>query len=170
MKKFFIFALLFLCCSYYSYCQHKLKVIPKIRLEYFFLGNERISPDGLANTISSYPNSLGNHVITFYGQDNVIIDLGDFRSDMGIEFQYRSFSIHFDNTTYFKNLFRKGIRFDPTQINFTVKIQYQIKNTGFKFYYAHSCYHPIKSYRDSNGKYLRGYYGGNDRIGFSYNY
>ncbi len=136
----------------------QFKVIPKAAVEYNVSNNHELYNITTIYKLGGYENYTSNSVV-----------LGNLSTKLGIEFQWRNISAHFDNQIYMIEKLR-NVSFYPTQANFSFKLQYQFFNV-VNVYGRHECYHPINTNQKTFlGKEVRGYNGGTTVIGISYNY
>lgn len=147
IKKVVFFLLLL---PYTRVFAQEFNIIPKAGIEYLIDGNKFAQQR------------------VFLCDETWYINTGNSISKIGIEFKYKNASILFDNVTYMKMY--RFMSFEPIQANYTVRVQYKI-HYKIKFYYEHACFHTIKTQNDEFiPGYFKGYEGGYNKIGISYNY
>lgn len=102
--------------------------------------------------------SIGNP-FTYYDNDGVqytkgpeTVYLPSVKTLIGLEINYKAFSLIFDNITW-ENPDFEAFRFAPEQSRFDVMLECKLFNK-LKIGLAHACYHPIKvSYKQEGTLY-----------------
>ena len=96
--------------------------------------------------------------------DESVNRLGHFRARMGIDFNWKKFTIYADNHVFMNWSNLNKINFTPTLNNFFIGAEFKVNK--IKIRYEHLCTHPIKS-DDIQALKI---YGGYDMFSISYGY
>lgn len=93
-----------------------------------------------------------------------ILKLGDYRTRMGVDFDWKIFKVYADVHTFMDWANNGKIRFSPKVAEYYTGVKVKVNKVVFK--YEHLCIHPVKvdTKMDTN------LYGGYDMLSISYNY